>query len=116
LSPFTAPGLKHLDASTPSRFLVVVDLAQVKNLPLDHSPICTPVILHNAPIPVFFPVLDSPCVPQEHGPIVYTPIGQSRGWVFTTSDFGNADVHSKGLTVVETAKIAKNRAQLSKSG
>jgi len=69
-----------------------------------------------SPVPVFLPVLESPCVAQEHGPIVHTSIGQSRGWVFTTSDFGNAAVDSKGLTVVETAKITKNRTQLSKSG
>src|SRR6266568_4697506 len=81
-----------------------------------HSPLSTPVILHDAPVPVFLPVLESPCVAQEHGPIVHARIGQSRGWVFTTSDFGNADVDTKGLTLAETAKIAKNRVQLSKSG
>src|SRR5213596_885398 len=43
-------------------------------------------------------------------------IGQSRGWVFTTSDFGNAAVDSKGLTVVETAKIAENRGPVVKVG
>ncbi len=71
MPPLAGPRLEHLDASAPRGLLTIVDLSEVEDLPLDHAPVRTSVILNDAPVSVSLAVLDSLRVPQEHAAIVH---------------------------------------------
>jgi hypothetical protein len=51
--------LEHLDRFTPPRFLIVVDLAQVQDLPLDNTITLGTSVFHNTPVAVFLAVLET---------------------------------------------------------
>jgi hypothetical protein len=61
--------LEHFDGFTPAGFLTVVDLPQIQDLPLDHPLALSTSVFHNAPIAMFFAVL-------EAGLDTYTSHGQ----------------------------------------
>src|SRR5271167_3179532 len=71
LSMPPAPLVDPFDHPAPRRVLAVVDLAQIQNRTLHHSPARTAPAFDNAPITVLLAVLPSPCESQVHGPRFY---------------------------------------------
>jgi hypothetical protein len=58
----------HIDGFHPRGLLPVIDLPEVKNLPLDDSVVHRPVTFNNAPIAMFFSVLESWFGAKKHTP------------------------------------------------
>src|SRR5271167_967186 len=71
LSMPPAPLVDPFDHPAPRRVLAVVDLAQIQNRTLHHSPARTAPAFDNAPITVLLAVLPSPCESQVHRPRFY---------------------------------------------
>ena len=51
--------VKHLDGLAPRRFLTVIDLTQIKHMPLDHPAPCGAAAFHNAPVAMLFAILEA---------------------------------------------------------
>jgi hypothetical protein len=61
-----AAFVKGIDHPAPSLALAVVDLAEIKHRPLDHSTTGAALTLDNAPVTVLLAVLPSPSESQIH--------------------------------------------------
>lgn len=70
---------QYLYRAPPGFSLAVVDLAQIENMPLHHTPVAEAMVLDDAPVAVFFAVLDSPSHPKEHAAIVFKSRTGARG-------------------------------------
>ncbi len=51
--------LKHFDGFTSAGFLTIVDFPQIQDLPLDYPIALGTSVFHNAPIAMFFAVLEA---------------------------------------------------------
>ena len=58
--------LSHLDRLAPSGMLLVINLAKVEHLALHHPIAATAPVLDDAPITVFFAILEAFCRTQKH--------------------------------------------------
>ena len=58
--------LNHIDRFTPSRALLIIDLAQIQYLALNDAVTAAASVLDNAPVPMFFAVFHSAFGPQKH--------------------------------------------------
>src|SRR5882762_965398 len=59
--------VERLDRLAPGGALAVVDLTQVKHVPLHRPPARHPAVFDDAPIAVLFAVLAAKLVAQKHG-------------------------------------------------
>src|SRR3954471_5758068 len=75
----TLPALvERLDRLAPGGALAVVDLAQIKHVPLHCPPAENPPVLHDAPIAVLFAVLAADLVAQKHDASLPKPLAVSQ--------------------------------------
>jgi hypothetical protein len=57
----------HIDGFHPRGLLAVIDFPEVKNLSLDDFVVHRPVIFNNAPVAMFFSILESWFGAKKHG-------------------------------------------------
>src|SRR3954463_14998702 len=75
----TLPALvERLDRLAPGGALAVVDLAQIKHVPLHCPAAANPAVLHDAPIAVLFAVLAADLVAQKHDASLPKPLAVSQ--------------------------------------
>src|SRR4051812_15152341 len=75
----TLPALvERLDRLAPGGALAVVDLAQIKHVPLHCPAAANPTVLHDAPIAVLFAVLAADLVAQKHDASLPKPLAVSQ--------------------------------------
>jgi len=65
--PRPRPALHRLDRAAPGRALAVVDLAEIKNVTLNHPAAADPDVLDHAPVAVLLAVLEASFAAHEHG-------------------------------------------------
>jgi hypothetical protein len=51
--------LEHFDGFTPAGFVIVVDLPQIQDLPLNHPIALGTSVFHNAPLAMSFAILEA---------------------------------------------------------
>src|ERR1700688_604196 len=79
LPPGPPAVVERLDRLAPRGALAVVDLAQVKHVPLHRPAAEYPAVLDNAPIAVLLAVLAAKLVAQKHGASLPKPLAVSQG-------------------------------------
>ena len=62
--------LHNLDRAAPRGALVIVDLAEIEHVALNHPATTDPDVLHHAPVAVLLAVLEASLAAHEHGQIV----------------------------------------------
>src|ERR1700760_3746280 len=70
--------VERLDRLAPRSSLAVVDLAQIKHMPLHRPAAGYPTVLHDAPIAVLFAVFAAKLVAQKHDASLPKPLAVSQ--------------------------------------
>jgi hypothetical protein len=68
-----APFIKSFDQLAPGRALAVIDLAEIKHLPLDHLAASAALALDDIPVAMLFAVFEASVGSQEHDANQPTP-------------------------------------------
>src|SRR5580765_2174507 len=80
-----AAFVKHLNRLAPRQLLRVVDLAEVKHMPLHHAPVSHALVLDNAEVAVLLAILLPNHLAQEHAAELAATANTAMGQVFTTA-------------------------------
>ena len=79
LSALIIAVLKYMNGLAPRCVLTVIDFAEVEHLSLDNPVVGHPMVLHNAPVAMFFTVFESGFGSQKHVPIFRNQVEKTRG-------------------------------------
>ena len=117
LSGLLRPLVEGLDHPAPGFLLAVVDLAEIKHLPLHHLAAGAALALDNAPVAVLLAVLEASIRAQIHGEAnLRQTIPLKRYLVSTTGEFRNLIVDPTRFSPPPNPKCAACPPQLRKSG
>jgi hypothetical protein len=103
-----ASFIEGFDQSSPSLALAVIDLAEIKHLPLDHFAAGATFVLDDVPVAMLLAVLEASVEAQEHDANQLTPTQhpKERYLVYTTADLQSSRVDPTRVLAPHSAKIA----------
>src|SRR5208337_1232511 len=117
LSGLLRPLVEGLDHPAPGFLLAVVDLAEIKHLPLHHLAAGAALALDNAPVAVLLAVLEASIRAQIHGETnLRQTIPLKRYLVSTTGEFRNRIVEPTRFSPPPNPKIHRLPAPVEKVG
>src|SRR5271166_3458153 len=117
LSGLLRPLVEGLDHPAPGFLLAVVDLAEIKHLPLHHLAAGAALALDNAPVAVLLAVLEASIRAQIHGETnLRQTIPRKRYLVSTTGEFRNRIVEPTRFSPPPNPKIHRLPAPVEKVG